>query len=231
MIERTTNRVYVLGDVHGNYQALPRLIPKLEQGSTVIQIGDYGMGFGHPVKQNRIQENVNGLLMKHDIKLYVMRGNHDDPKYFKSTFVSPWPNITFLEDYTTLILNGKKFLAVGGAISIDREDRVEGISYWEDEAFVLRPDYETLPTDYDVLLCHSAPLCAPPTGFSKIRYYLMNDVPLEQDLINERTAIEKLYDHLKPAKFYYGHFHESLTTFIDNRLLRCVDIDEFVEVL
>ena len=64
------------------------------------------------------------------------------------------PNFKLLRDYTNLHLNGQSWLLVGGAISIDRIDRVLGRSWWPGEAFELRED---LAQPADVLVTHSGP--------------------------------------------------------------------------
>ena len=87
----------------------------------MIQVGDFGAGFRKDFLDDMLY--LNDVLNEYNVTLYVIRGNHDDPKFFNGNH--NWGNLKLLKDYTVLDLEGKKILLIGGAISIDRGNRIE----------------------------------------------------------------------------------------------------------
>ena len=69
-----------------------------------------------------------------------------------------------LADYTVEEIGGKTYLFVGGALSIDRELRLEGHSWWSDEDIKELSDDEwnSIAGKFDVVITHTAPSIAPP---------------------------------------------------------------------
>jgi hypothetical protein len=51
---------------------------------------------------------------------------------------------------------------IGGAISIDRTGRKEGVSYWSDESIIYKPE---LIQNVDILVTHTAPSFCHPQEF------------------------------------------------------------------
>jgi len=150
---KNTNSILVVGDNHGEYDALFNKIKSYNMSDCIlIHVGDGGEGFLPYEKQLRQFEYLNDFFKKYNIEYLSIRGNHSDPSYFDGSI--NLSNFKLLPDYTTLTLNDKKFLFVGGAISIDRTIRKEGISYWKDEVFKLD---ESKIQQCDVLITHSAP--------------------------------------------------------------------------
>ena len=154
-----------VGDIHGSFEPTSKFSTKIRQKENVIyfQCGDFGIGFGEIDKDIKKLNILDELLQQRNSELYVIRGNHDDPKYFNGSF-NQFTNIKFLPDYSILEIQGHKILCVGGAISVDRVFRKEGLSYWKNEPFVLKDDYKELPTDCDIIVTHSAPVDFFPYG-------------------------------------------------------------------
>jgi predicted phosphodiesterase len=223
--------IILIGDIHGNFSELIHDIKRYKHGNSyLIQVGDFGIGFHSPNYYKEILTKLNNILVSTDNHLFVIRGNHDSPEFFKTTN-NPFnlSNITLLEDYSELELLGKKFLFVGGAISIDRVQRVEGRSWWADENFVLR-DEESFPyenSQYDIVVAHTRPGVAGTfKGFGNIAGWFDNDITLKDELIKESEDMDKLWELTKPCEFYYGHFHQSQVSEYQGTTFRCLDIDE-----
>ena len=136
----------------------------------VIVAGDCGFGFERKgyyeniVKRNakRVNESNNRFLF--------MRGNHDNPAYFDgNTFRHK--RFTCIPDYSVVKANGHTILCVGGAISVDRQPRIDTWEhnqrkahrcshnsvddeliapnyYWQDEAPVFNNDLLSENTSY-----------------------------------------------------------------------------------
>ena len=112
---------------------------------------------------------------------------------------------------------------MGGAISIDRKYRVKGVSYWEDEAFVLDEQKLKGMTGIDVLVTHNSMSFLPPLSFNKMVLDFANDdKTLLNELLEERNSITRLWDILTKENgneirlHVFGHFHWDETNFIDN---------------
>lgn len=118
---------YCLGDIHGEYNVLERYIEQHDLNNCIIAIcGDIGLGFLKKDFYINYFNKLNIDLLKRNIDLILIRGNHDDKSYFDNKII--WlSNIKAVEDYTVIHLNDTDFnvLCVGGAISIDRTYRIK----------------------------------------------------------------------------------------------------------
>jgi hypothetical protein len=197
-------QIYVLGDNHGKYDQLFRNLDDFNiQDCILIHVGDGGEGFIEKDKQLRQFNLLNDRFKKRNIEYMSIRGNHSDPKYFDGSI--NLSHFRLLPDYHVEFINDEKFLFVGGAISIDRKIRKVNFSYWEDEAFVLKPEF-AVPCD--VLITHSAPVWIGPIDKDGILGWCDKDQYLWRDCMKEREDITALYKLAKPKKAYLGHFHQ-----------------------
>lgn len=239
----------VSGDWHGDWKSVIQEIKRLDlRDCTIIQVGDFGVGFCSMKKDLRSLDYLNTTLKSRNIKLYAIRGNHDNPIYFDGS-ISSIGNISLLPDYSVITIDGAKILCVGGAISIDRKPnsslvgfdgkpwkgRKEGVNYWSDEVFVLKPELLKDLKDIDIVITHSAPdFCEPriKTGLGK---WLETDPSLLEECAKERNDLSKMYDILKanncPLKeWFYGHFHSYKREQHFDTHFTLLDIEQFYEV-
>ena len=199
--------VYILGDSHGKYDQLFRNLDDFNiQDCIIIHVGDGGEGFIEKNKQLRQFDLLNDRFKKRNIEYISIRGNHSDPKYFDGSI--KLSNFRLLPDYHVEFINDEKFLFVGGAVSIDRKIRKQNFSYWEDELFVLKPEF-AVPCD--VLITHSAPFWLGEFTKNGILGWCEKDEYLWRDCVKERDELATLFELAKPKKAYVGHFHTSLT--------------------
>ena len=223
----------ILSDIHGEFYTLEVFARKNDEQKeiNVIQLGDCGIMFSTEKRFNETMNYLNKLLRVHNIKLYVVRGNHDNPKYFDG--LHDKSNIKFLPDYTVLEIEGKRILCVGGAISIDRLIRVEGKDWFKDEGFVYDENKVNGLTNIDLVITHTSPQFCNPTKFNNLVYtYASSDVTLLEELRNERIEMTKLYDKLiengnQIEKWFYGHFHFKHTEIHDQTEFNLLAINEF----
>jgi DNA repair exonuclease SbcCD nuclease subunit len=174
-------------------------------------------------------------MSKRNIFLYVIRGNHDDPKFFNGDYY--YPNLQLLKDYSILHFNGINILLVGGAVSIDRKIRMIGRDYWIDESFVLDEEkLSYIDKKIDVVITHNAPSEVTPIGFNSLVYhYAKNDPLLLGELTKERNLISKMCDTLlfkghPIQQWFYGHFHQSSTEEYKGIKFTLLGISEFKEL-
>lgn len=225
------NKIILVGDIHGEFSRLNYEIKRCKhQNAYLIQVGDTAFGFKHPNEEKFLLKPLQETLQNNNLHLYMIRGNHCDPSYFKEKN-NPYgyENITLLSDYSELDLLGKSILLVGGAISVDRCFRVEGKSYWGDEEFVLKLEHEFPYKDrqYDLVITHTRPgICGAFKGFDNIKYFCDHDPDLKNDLIEESQLVDHLYERTKPKHWIYGHFHKSNLITHGGTIFRCLDIHE-----
>lgn len=83
IVEKVSNKVFVIGDVHGDYDSLVALLKKVNYEDQIIFLGDYG-------DRGNYQVDVYYLVLKLKAELkdrvVLLRGNHE---YYKNFMVSP----------------------------------------------------------------------------------------------------------------------------------------------
>lgn len=247
-------QVILLGDMHcgGKFEYLKTLINKYQIGNNedityIIQVGDFGIGF-YPKSDELNLRKLNKFLKLHNIVMLVIRGNHDNPSYFNGDYV--YPNLKLLPDYTTMSIHGKKYLFVGGAISIDRKSRLatdqlnasmgfHTENFWFDEVFIYDPKKLEGLDDVEVVITHSAPEWCEPNnklGFGDlVNRFADTDEHLLDDLRKERKDISMMFHHLENngcniELHAYGHFHRSHSEVFKNTQHWLIGIYEFKEI-
>lgn len=229
-----------IGDIHGNFKKfLSDLKEKSYENLSMIQVGDFGVGFRSLDQEYALIEPINSLLKERNNILYVFRGNHDNPDYFENCPFD-FSNIKFLKDFSVITIEGKNILILGGAISIDRMTRKEGISYWKGEGIpYIIPDIKDIVSkniSVDVVCTHNCPSFVWPTEMSDIvRNFMKIDKTLEYELVSERKRLDLLYNKISeyngynPKLWIYGHMHKTITTRVNESIFQCCGIDYFYE--
>jgi UDP-2,3-diacylglucosamine pyrophosphatase LpxH len=224
-MKKITKPIVFVGDLHGDwYNLLNFVILKRLSDLTLFSVGDIGMGFDKTDELETI-EDVAYDLNTRNIDFIGIRGNHDDPKFFRGSDRLVLKNFELLEDYTILEYENKKIQAVGGAVSIDRTGRVLGRSHWEDEGVVYRPEQLE---KVDVLVTHTAPSFCFPNTFNEMVYgWAREDAYLLEDLTDERAVLDEIFKVCAPSLHVYGHFHAAHTETINGCTHRLLNICEF----
>jgi hypothetical protein len=218
--------IYIVGDIHGKWDQLFLKIKASEiRDFILIGVGDLGIGFLDAEKQERQFDYINSFFGGKGIDFIGIRGNHDDPAYFDGRVDRS--NFKLLADYTSLSLNDKEFLFVGGAVSIDRKIRKEGISYWKDEKFVL--DVSKIKR-CDVLVTHSAPTWSGPFDRAGISGWCDRDETLWDECLQERKDHDVLNKLCGASRHYCGHFHTSSSVDLDGCVSIILDELEIKEI-
>ena len=225
-------KTFLIGDIHGNLNTIKSLLKEYaEKGDTLIQVGDFGAGRLHKKKI----KSLDNKLSKAGCKLLVVRGNHDDPSWFKGNNL--YGSITFLND-TTKIIGEKKFLFLGGAVSVDRYFREIYNTWWPGEEYKYDEAFLSRLSDVDYVVSHTCPTFAKPHATTKndlfLKQFTNNDSLLLEDLAKEGKDMELSYNKLKEKNkikaWYFGHFHTSSNVMYDSTKFRCLNIDEVVMV-
>ena len=243
-------RLMYLGDIHGNFNIISQYVTRFDiRDAYIIQVGDFGVGFKTLVKEKRQLDDINTALIKRNVIVYAIRGNHDQPSYFEN---DPFglSNIKLVKDYTVLNLVGKNILCIGGAISIDRTVRytkrqLEGDyttnigvdSWWKDEGFNYDDSKLVDLRDINIVVTHTTPdYCWPDNsnGFAPIvNDFASMDKTLKTELLDERRRMTlafqtvKMYNDIEYA--YHGHFHANHVTEIYGTKHRVLGVGELWE--
>ena len=243
-------RLLYLGDLHGNFNIINQYVTRFDiRDAYIIQVGDFGVGFKTLVKEKRQLDDINTALIKRNVIVYAIRGNHDHPSYFEN---DPFglSNIKLVKDYTVLNLVGKNILCIGGAISIDRTVRytkrqLEGDyttnigvdSWWKDEEFNYDDSKLVDLRDINIVVTHTTPdYCWPDNsnGFAPIvNDFASMDKTLKTELLDERRRMTlafqtvKMYNDIEYA--YHGHFHANHVTEIYGTKHRVLGVGELWE--
>jgi Icc-related predicted phosphoesterase len=225
--------IVFLGDVHGNWEVIRNFCAR-HSGFTIIQVGDFGIGFHHHLKCQSKLRKLNQHLADSNNQLLAIRGNHDDPDYFLGKH--KLSNLYLLPDYT-VAESGElgSILFAGGGVSIDRSERILNKSWWPDE----RPIYdESKIANCDILVTHAAPAAFVNACFYKdidphwwVQELLCNR-DLNAILKEEKEIIQKISNKSNCKQHIFGHLHSS-QIFIDSNAKRryhCLDINEFKEI-
>lgn len=224
-------RLLFLGDLHGHFSVIHQYIDLYDiKDAYIIQVGDFGVGFTTLEKEKRMLEMFHAKLVKANVFVWAIRGNHDFKPYFDN---DPFEltNIKLVPDYTVLNLEGNNILCIGGAVSVDRMFRKTLMqkkgdltiygheTWWPDETFVLDRDKLGAFRDINIVVTHTAPaFCFPDNSFG-FGPFIDNivlktgDDELKTDLLIERQQVSDAFTILKMNNdidlHLYGHFHDS----------------------
>jgi hypothetical protein len=98
---------YILGDHHGDYEAMFAALEERGIGDArIIHVGDGGEGF--PDWRAATAESLDSRFAAFGIEYLSIRGNHSDPAFFDGRVMLP--NFKLLRDSPTLHLNGQSWI-------------------------------------------------------------------------------------------------------------------------
>jgi len=221
-----TEKLLLLGDTHGEWSSLLHMFDRISlRDATILHVGDVGVGFRqNPDVEIKSLNVIDSELRNRGIVIYAIRGNHDDPIYFNGDHL--YDNLKLLPDYSTLNINDERFLFVGGAVSIDRQQRVPDRSWWSGEELILD---ESRIVECDILITHTAPSWVGPQDKNGIMWFLNRDPTLWDELRHERSLMDKLLLKCGAKQHYCGHFHLRASMKKDGVISRILDIAELHE--
>lgn len=204
-----TPPILVVGDTHmSGYWWKRSIIPtaKLHGVKTIVQLGDFGWW---PNWNEDYPEIVNNWLAELDCHCYFIDGNHENfdslwslkPGHGDMTPVGS--HLTYVPRGTTWEWDGVRYLALGGAYSIDKERRTLGWDYFEQELIRHRDVERCLDAGpVDVMFTHDGP--QRPPG-------LENGYKDDPFSAGNRKAVAGVVEALSPRLLFHGHYHHRAT--------------------
>jgi predicted phosphodiesterase len=239
---RYDNIIFV-GDIHGDFKFLLKYIKEYELENSLFYVcGDFGVGFGTEHEEYKKLKYYNNSFKSKNNKLVAIRGNHDDPKYFRENFKVS--NIECLPDYTVIEANDLNILGIGGAISVDRlpnpdvrdlvtkkswKGRKDGKDYWFDEIVNIDENKLNSLKNIDVVVTHDATDFCYPENYTGLNKWVNSDPNIMVDCIENRKNLTYIYDKLRINNnikyWFYGHFHQYNFSEINGTRFILLDID------
>lgn len=230
-------KILVAGDWHGSAGQASRVIDKaIDQGiDTIMQVGDFGIWRG----DERFLGATQKRLSDNGIHLYFIDGNHEN---FPRLYAYPEEpdgtrrireNITHLPRGYRWEWSGVRFLAVGGAASIDMHFREVGKEWWTEE-LLTDSDIEKSQDggEVDIMFTHDSPSTAPnsitddPVGQARAAQYFGHDA---LELCGyHRDRLSLITDSVKPVWLFHGHYHQFMSGSYLHRTQEPGSLDNFV---
>lgn len=203
--------VVLAGDWHGNRcRAEEALVETAKYGVNVlVHLGDFGFwtpGSGSRAYLDGIEERCKDL----GITLMWVDGNHEDHASLNAIPLSVngtryvRPHIIHLPRGFRWTWNGKTWMALGGAHSVDSLIRKLGVNVWEEER--LSEDDVTRAVAggaVDIVAAHDCP------NKVYVPYPVSNTFPLSQIALAERhrDVVGDVVDAVRPSILFHGHYH------------------------
>lgn len=238
ILKFTNKSVGVIGDIHGEFRDLFKILKNVTD-SIIIVAGDCGFGFPD-TKIKKIEgfynTSMNKFLLKRNLILLFLRGNHDNPMYFndkKTREKISKDNFMTIPDYTIVEVDDKKILCIGGGISIDRSFRVLNKSYWKDEK-MKRVKY-IKDVKFDVVITHvfDRRIIEEELFFLKLKWLsdsITCDPTLKRDTEIENRICRRLLDFYKPKLWLHGHYHYPYRINKGETIIKGLDINELYQI-
>lgn len=237
MITETNKPIVLAGDWHGSIGQAAKVVDYAaeHEAEIIFQLGDFGIWYNDKPFLNKLQAR----LEEHKITLYFVDGNHED---FKRLYAKPIgedgtrmvrENIFHLPRGHRFTLNGVKYLALGGAASIDRKFRVVDRSFWEEE-LITDEDVEKAIAGgpADVMLCHDSPTSAPNTVTDNVLGQMRAALAFGQDVMTlcawNRNQLDRVVQAVKPEYLFHGHYHAHMMGVIESTGTKVTGLDEGV---
>lgn len=205
--------IRIIGDVHGKFRDYRDLIRDVPRS---IQVGDMGVGFKRNHGDFEWCANPPYDSMSRGDHKFI-RGNHDNPQACER---HPY----WIADGT--VVDG--IYCLGGAVSIDRAWRTQGLDWWPDEECSYA-EIERMIDDYsaikpEVVVTHDCP--------SSIANEILSAFNMQkiEDGSRTRVALERMLESHQPREWFFGHWHVSLSFVRGQTRFTCLNELEHVDV-
>lgn len=215
-------RAFITGDVHGEWDLHKLTSAVFKAGKTltkediVFVAGDLGAVWGG----NQTDKYYQDWYESKQWTTCSVDGNHENHDLLEKLPEVPFhggiakkvnDSLYYLNRGEVYNFNGKTIFAFGGGKSIDKVDRTEGVSWWEQEIPTER-EYENAMRnldrhnfEVDYVITHTAPMIAINRMITRdseaIFYYNMK---ADDQTVKYLSNIENV---LKYKAWYFGHFH------------------------
>lgn len=208
-------RFFITGDKHRYFDGVKKFCRRrhTRREDVLIILGDAGLNYYDDVRDDKLKQEVSKL----NITLFCLHGNKENRPQNVGTYgirsfcggkvyyEPKYPNIYFAMDGEIYNFEGKKYMVVGGAHSVDKLRCLEeNMPFWEDEM----PDDATKAKVEQALARENNKIFGMMTHTCPIDY-----LPTEMFMSTRRNAADKRKS--KRAKFWKGKPQKTFPLDID----------------
>lgn len=197
-------KLMLVGDSHHNHHWLGKVIDVAQQRrvDTIFQLGDFGFW---PVRVGRRSylDKVNAHLEGTGIRFLWLDGNHEHHSLLVPGFKDR--NIQHVPRGYRWQWWGKTWMAVGGAVSPDKNRRTAGHDWFPDEHLSLPQVLHCArPGHVDVILSHDCP--------DRVKIPQLKSYQFPKNIIDEseahRGSLGYIVDETGAQWLWHGHYHK-----------------------
>lgn len=203
--------IYVTSDLHGDIDRLRGGgIRQLRRGDTLIVLGDFGFLWNN----SKAELKALNWLSRRKYELLFIDGCHENFDLLKEYPIEEYKGgkvrvlgkrLRYLMRGEVFTIEDKKILAIGGGESEDKDDRIEGVSYWRaelpkaDELDRCEENLRRHNWQVDYILTHCAP--------AKLLMFINLD-------LHEYNWFEAFLDEImrraEYAHWFFGRYHRDI---------------------
>lgn len=267
IIDYSDRKLILLGDLHGEFGTIKNILRENNNlkkdkhhkkpfdvnvdhvtNAVLVVCGDCGFGFNKQAYYETELRPIQNMLEEQNLILLFLRGNHDDPDYFKEVNGKfNFNNIKFIPDYSILKTDKTVSLCIGGAVSQDRSWRLKEnirlnrytrsfkrLVYWDDER--VQYNHEMLlevaksGLNVDSLITHTIPFeflsknvleSVTDNSWYKSDSEIVKDIDIESNLLKDIYTV-LITNGIKIKWWGFGHIHNE---FFSKYTVEYVDSD------
>jgi Icc-related predicted phosphoesterase len=208
--------VFLTGDIHGDPTRVIEFYKKsgFSDSDIIIILGDVGANYYSGSRDALVKSMLNGI----GVDVLCIHGNHEmRPANIPSYHLTEWnggkvwiedeyPHLLFAKDGEIYSIEGNRYIAIGGAYSVDKYYRLAmNYGWWEDEQpsdeIKQYVEKQLEENEINIVLSHTCPLKYEPT-----EVFLSQ---VDQSKVDKSTEIwlDKIEDNLKYMAWFCGHWH------------------------
>ncbi|MGC0415074.1 metallophosphoesterase family protein [Embleya sp. AB8] len=236
-------RILLAGDTHGNTRHMRLVLDAAAEADVdrVFQLGDFGY-WEHEASGVRYLDEVDRAAHARGVDVYFLDGNHDKSGLLLASygdnrddqgFVIVRPRVRYAPRGHRWTWHGTNLLAFGGALSMDREQRLaEERRRYEKalrkESFraaagrppadvpdfagsLWFPEEEAADTDVDAVLLDRSPVDILLTHDKPVRTTPAINRKADPRCLPNQQRIQRLVDAYRPTLAAHGHLHYRYT--------------------
>lgn len=231
-------KVAVAGDWHGNKSWAVAAIGQAHMlnADVILHVGDFGYWPGERGKP--YFATLQDKLEKYDLQLYWLDGNHENHDHLAEmtqgslelTTMGKYDRLHYMPRGFRWEWWGKTFMAVGGAVSVDKEWRTEGRDWWPAE--ILTEDqitYACREPKVDVILAHDCPHGVDIPGIGPKTKQRPNENSWPPHVLAEaeahRKQMRRIWEAHQPRLWVHGHYHRFYESWLRSSKFLGLDCD------
>jgi len=212
--------VYITGDKHGDFKSLKSFCRNfdIKESDKIILLGDVGLNYFLDSSDFKRKKSLNSL----GCQFLCVHGNHEIRCENISSYLTIqndmgefyqeklFPNLLFMKDGEIYDIEGKSYLCLGGAYSVDKWYRLQSGGKWFEDEQMKESVKEYLRKywfgdEFDYIISHTCPYKYIP------REWFLSG--LDQSTVDNSMEIflDEVEENIGYDKWYCGHYHGNKT--------------------